>query len=184
MEHSFEHFGPSRRDYSRYLWIRQARRALAKSVMHTPRFVCVRTHQLFQQKKKCPPLVPGTLGLKLSPLGPLGQKPGRLRPGPTDYGLPGDCGLLQIPDRPLDHGLFWYLVLVGRNRKAPTPTPASLHKHSNWSLHWSLNAPRPILTPPPQPQGRGAFKLQCKLQFKCLCKLGGVGVGAFLFLPR
>ena len=32
--------------------------------------------------------------------------------------------------------------------------------------------------------GRGAFKLQCKLQFKCLCKLGGVGVGAFLFLPK
>jgi hypothetical protein len=28
--------------------------------------------------------------------------------------------------------------------------------------------------------GRGAFKLQYKLQFKCLCKLGGVGVGAWL----
>ena len=31
---------------------------------------------------------------------------------------------------------------------------------------------------------RGAFKLQCKPQFKCLCKLGGVGVGVFLFSPR
>ena len=33
-----------------------ARRALAKSVMYMPSFVCVRTHQLFQQdnKKQCP----------------------------------------------------------------------------------------------------------------------------------
>ena len=48
MEHLFQHFDPSRR---RYHWIRQARRALAKSMMHTSCFVCLRAHQLFIHKR-------------------------------------------------------------------------------------------------------------------------------------